>query len=211
MDADMDSGGASGFGRALAERLVNGGSKGSAKYVVCDVTKKADLQKLFDEAKSSFGGFDVMVNNAGITEKAEFTVIDINLNAVILGTRLALSHLIQEKKQGVIINTASLAGLYPQPYQPIYAASKAGVVQFTRSLSTTKDLYGIRTVAVCPSFSPTPLIEGVHIDPAYIVPVSLVIDAFMMAISDESLSGDCIRVTPKYGLDVVGRKKRAKL
>ncbi|KAI8917933.1 hypothetical protein BC831DRAFT_484448 [Entophlyctis helioformis] len=242
------TGASSGFGKALAERLVGLGAKvvlgdvtvaagnalandlnrtraGSAVFVKCDVTKKADLQALFDAAKSKFGQINIMVNNAGIAERAAYEkdltdawtlVLDIDLTAVILGTRLAMTEMVKQGKGGVIINTASLAGLYPQPLQPVYAAAKGGVVMFTRSMGYAADKHKIHVNAICPSFSKTGILDTgkdmassndlvSSIDMSQLVPVPTVIDAFVMAIEDESLKGDLLRVTPQYGIDIVGR------
>ena len=107
-----------------------------------------------------------MINNAGIGENTPFPinlfdnwvkVIDIDLTAVILGTRLALVHFERYKvKEGVIVSTASLAGLINADFQPVYAAAKAGVVNFCRSLGYLKK-QGVRVTAICPAFSPTAL------------------------------------------------------
>ncbi|KAJ3043907.1 hypothetical protein HDV00_003946 [Rhizophlyctis rosea] len=224
------TGASSGFGLALAERLVGKGAKvvlgdvaetpgkaleeslnkkrsGSAVFVKCDVTRREDILRLFETAKQRFGKFDIVVNNAGIAENKHFAddhedawikVVDINLTAVILGTRIAISEFMKERRKGVIVNTASLAGLYPQPGQPVYAATKGGVVHFTRSFTLLGKAKGIRVNAICPSFSPTNIVKGavdLH-GQAFakaiekeLVPVPQVIDAFEKAIEDESLAG----------------------
>lgn len=79
--------------------------------------------------------------------------MDIDLNAVMLGSRLALKYMNQQRggggAAGVILNTASLAGLYPQAFQPAYAAAKGGVVHFTRSLAQQFKNSDIRINAIC--------------------------------------------------------------
>ena len=74
--------------------------------------------------------------------------MDVNLIAVIMGTRLALTQMKKQPAGGVIVNIASLAGLYPQPHTPIYSTSKSGVVMLTRSLSPALPSK-IRINAVC--------------------------------------------------------------
>jgi 15-hydroxyprostaglandin dehydrogenase (NAD) len=78
----------------------------------------------------------IVVNNAGIGENQEFltnssdswkTVVDVDLIAVILGTRLAIDEFRRQSTGGVILNTASMAGLGPMPSQPVYSGAKAGV------------------------------------------------------------------------------------
>ncbi|KAJ3163044.1 hypothetical protein HDU86_002213 [Geranomyces michiganensis] len=205
-------------GKALADE-INAQFPRRAVFAVCDVTKKQDQEALFTLAKTQFGSIDIVVNNAGIGESGVFAddttdswlaVLRIDLEAVILGTRLALTHMSESNSGGVIVNTASLAGLYPQPFQPVYAAAKGGVVHFTRSFAALGKERGIRVNAVCPSFSPTGIVESAK--KAYgpdiarfmgkdMVPVELVIDAFILAIEDESLSGAALRVTTQHGID----------
>ncbi|KAL2915738.1 hypothetical protein HK105_204684 [Polyrhizophydium stewartii] len=223
-------------GRAL-EAQLNSSRPKSAVFVKCNVTDRRDLQNLFTVAKKQFGEINIMVNNAGIGEKMPFfedkedgwrIVVDIDLTAVIMGTRMAVNEMVKQGKGGAIVNTASLAGMYPQPLQPVYSAVKGGVVMFTRSLDHLADDHGIYVNAVCPSFSPTGILDseaGRAISATTpLVPVELVIDAFIKAIQDETLKGAgidsrcgiahvltepmcgppgaTIRVTPKYGIDV---------
>ena len=126
-------------------------------------------------------------------------VVDIDLTAVILGTRLAIASFQQNGKSGVIINTASQAGLFPQPYQPVYAASKGGVVHFTRSLRHLAKTDKIFVNAICPGFVQTPL--GAPASQLYTIkewiPIERVVEAFLQCIQDETLRGDCLNVSIK--------------
>jgi len=76
---------------------------------------------------------------------------------VILGTRLGVLAM-RPHGGGVIVNTASMGGLLPMPTAPVYAATKAGVIHFTRSLAYLKDEANIRVNAICPSYVDTPLL-----------------------------------------------------
>ncbi|KAI8604769.1 hypothetical protein EDD21DRAFT_365356 [Dissophora ornata] len=245
------TGASSGFGKALAARLVGKGVKviladidikdgerlanelnyghdgKVAHFIRCDVTNYGHQADMFKAAEKHFGGVDIIINNAGIAEKnplweddegAWKKVIDIDLSAVVEGTRLGIQALKKQGRGGVIINTASLAGLYPQPLTPVYSAAKFGVIGLTRSCKELGD--NIRVNAVAPSFSDTKIISGVKelvMTMAPLVPVELVIDAFMMLIEDDSYRGDVARVTPKYGVSIIGRtvgnskEKKAKL
>ncbi|KAG0078558.1 hypothetical protein BGZ92_001416 [Podila epicladia] len=196
-----------------------------AFFVQCDVTKYDQQAELFAAAFKHFGGVDIIVNNAGIAENAPLwadetgvwkKVIDIDLSAVIEGTRLGIHALQKQKRPGVIINTASLAGLYPQAMTPVYSAAKFGVVGFTRSFKDFPD--GIRVNAVAPSFADTKIIapiKDVVTSMGPLVTVDMVTDAFMLLIEDDQYSGDVARITPSYGIDVIGknqkRPKNAKL
>ncbi|KAF9551776.1 hypothetical protein EC957_004099 [Mortierella hygrophila] len=216
-------------GLRLANELNYGKKEEVAYFVQCDVTKYDQQAALFTAAQTHFGRVDIIANNAGIAENAPLwedekgiwkKVIDIDLSAVVEGTRLGIEAL---KKQGgeggVIINTASLAGLYPQPRTPVYSAAKFGVVGFTRSFKDFGD--NIRINAVAPSFAPTKIIEPIKevvTKMGALVTVEMVTDAFMLLIEDDSYSGDIARVTPQYGISVLGRtvasadkKKKSKL
>ncbi|KAF9176950.1 hypothetical protein BGZ51_009370 [Haplosporangium sp. Z 767] len=242
------TGASSGFGKALAERLVGKGAKvvladidikdglrlaneldygkkeKVAVFVQCDVTKYDQQAALFEAAQLHFGGVDIIVNNAGIAEYKPLweddigiwkKVVEIDLMAVIEGTRLGIEALKKQGRGGVIINTASLAGLYPQPMTPVYSAAKFGVIGFTRSFKDFGD--NIRVNAVAPSFSPTKIIEPIKEAVAQmgaLVTVEMVIDAFMLLIEDDSHSGDVARVTPQFGISVIGKTvggKKSKL
>jgi 15-hydroxyprostaglandin dehydrogenase (NAD) len=140
----------------------------SAIFAQCDVTQRASIENAVNTASKSFGRFDIMVNNAGIafptedfvlesTEKWK-KVVDINMMGVFYGTQIAIQELKKNDKGGLIINTASAAGIYPQYHAPIYAATKAAVVHLTRSLKNLQKDFNIRVVAVCPTYTVTPLI-----------------------------------------------------
>ncbi|KAG0260531.1 hypothetical protein BGZ95_004404, partial [Linnemannia exigua] len=199
-----------------------------AYFVQCDVTQYHQQTALFTAAQKHFGRVDIIVNNAGIAENAPLwedekgiwkKVIDIDLSAVIEGTRLGIEALKKKPdgEGGVIINTASLAGLYPQPRTPVYSAAKFGVVGFTRSFKDFGN--NIRVNAVAPSFAPTKIIEPIKeavSKMGALVTIEMVTDAFMLLIEDDSYSGDIARITPQYGISVLGRtvatdKKKAKL
>src|SRR5215208_5537726 len=188
------SGSASGIGRAAVLALVERGAKvvvadvdedggrqtvdmtgkqgGSAVFRRCDVTKTEDLRSAFDWAVEHFGWLDIAFNNAGIGGKDLFAddpgdwarIIDIDLTAVIDATRLAVRKMPLAGNAGVIINTASLIGLWPMPSAPVYAAAKAGVVNFSRSLAYLFEEANIRVNAICPEIVDTPMARGLGED-----------------------------------------------
>ena len=181
------SGGASGIGRAAVLALIERGARvvvadvdegggrrtvemagekgGDAVFCRCDVTKSEDLGSAFDLATERFGRFDIAFNNAGIGGEDLFAddrgdwkrVIDIDLTAVVDATRLAVRKMRSSGNPGAIVNTASLIGLWPMPEAPVYAAAKAGVVNFTRSLGYLAEESSIRVNAICPELVDTPL------------------------------------------------------
>ena len=236
--AAVVSGAASGIGRATAKALAAAGAKvivadmddaggattvkmiegegGIAIFQHCDVTKTEDLAAAFAAAKEHFGSFDIAFNNAGIGSESLFDddsgnwrrTIDINLTAVIDATRIAVRAM-QMGRGGVIINTASMGGLLPMPGSPVYAATKAGVVNFTRSLAYLAPQNRIRVNAICPSFTNSPLVqksgeEGVErmkeLVGGILQPEDIAAGVLEL-IDDDSRAGSIMRVTVRGGRD----------
>lgn len=184
------TGAGSGIGRATALRLAKEGARvvvadvndagaaetvsmiaaagGTAAATHVDVTKHEDIDAMLDFAEKTFGPVDIMYNNAGIGTgqprfpdcgEAQWTrVIDVDLIAVIEGARKAILRM--RERGGVIINTASMAGLFGYAADPVYAAAKHGVVGITRALAGLKE-QGIRVNCVCPGVVDTPMVTGI--------------------------------------------------
>jgi short-subunit dehydrogenase len=128
--------------------------------VACDVADAAGREALVREADAAFGGVHVLVNNAGIestfsyhrlaTEEIE-RVIAVNLIAPMLLTRLVLPGMLA-RREGHIVNIASLAGKQGPAFNEPYAASKAGLIGFTQSLRAEYRGTGVSASVVCPGF-----------------------------------------------------------
>ncbi|BBN17225.1 prostaglandin reductase 3 [Marchantia polymorpha subsp. ruderalis] len=189
----------------------------SAIFIKCDVTVPEQLFRAFELHEQTYGRLDVCVNNAGIGEDQNFDAdlssdgkgkwrrtMDVNLSAVIDGTRLAVQTMRRTKQPGVIINVASAAGLYPSIAMPIYSASKAGVVMFSRSLGGLKR-EGIRVNALCPEFVDTALAKLVN--PRVItnlggyLPMDAILKGALQLIEDESKAGDTLWLTVRRGAE----------
>lgn len=134
------------------------GSKGIA--VKANVANADDIENLIKEAEAQLGKIDILVNNAGITKdgllirmkEQDFTdVIDVNLKGVFLTTKLIGKKMLKQKS-GSIVNITSVVGLMGNAGQANYAASKAGVVGFTKSVAREFASRGIRVNAVAPGF-----------------------------------------------------------
>jgi 3-oxoacyl-[acyl-carrier protein] reductase len=139
---------------------------------ISDVTDEAQIQALLDHA-DSFGGIDVMINNAGLGGTAnvlEMTddqwqrVIDISLTGTFRCIRAVGQRMVDAGKKGVIVNNASVIGWRAQEGQAHYAAAKAGVMSLTRSAAMDLAPHGIRVNAVAPSLAMHPFLAKVTSD-----------------------------------------------
>ncbi len=139
---------------------------GTATYVRTDVTEPRSVEALIAAAEAEYGGLDIIFNNAGlvsgepawpdITSETLLRVMNVNLGGVVLGTQLAIPAL-RRRGGGAIVNTASMAALFPMVQVPIYSATKAAVAMFTRACAPMAD-EGIRVNAVLPGLVDTPLL-----------------------------------------------------
>ena len=140
-----------------------------ARGHVLDVTDREQVDAMVDAVKAEFGRIDVLVNNAGITKDARLqkmtleqfdAVIDVNLRGVFHCAQ-AVSHTMVEQGSGVILNASSVVGIYGNFGQTNYAASKFGVIGFTKTWSRELGPKGIRVNAVAPGFVETPILATI--------------------------------------------------
>ena len=134
-----------------------------------DVTKCERVDEVVAAVKQQFGRIDVLVNNAGITQDARLQkmtleqfdkVIDVNLRGVFHCAQAVCGTMI-EQGEGVILNASSVVGVYGNFGQTNYAATKAGVIGFTKTWSRELGPKGIRVNAVAPGFVETPILATV--------------------------------------------------
>jgi 3-oxoacyl-[acyl-carrier protein] reductase len=149
---------------AVVAEITKAGGKAVA--VQGDMSRQADIDRLFAETKQAFGKLDVLVNNAGIFEFRPLEAIDtehfhkqFNLN--VLGLLLATKKAAElfGEAGGVVINTSSVVAVSPQPSGSVYSATKAAVDAITRSLAIELGPKRIRVNSVNPGMIET---EGVH-------------------------------------------------
>jgi 3-oxoacyl-[acyl-carrier protein] reductase len=148
----------------ISEIRNNGGK---AEMVQGDVSSFEDSEKVIKFAVESFGRLDILVNNAGITKdtlllrmkEEDFSkVLDINLKGVFNCTKHA-SNIMLKQKSGRIINISSVIGLIGNAGQANYAAAKAGIIGFTKSVAKELGTRGITANAIAPGFITTDMTE----------------------------------------------------
>jgi NAD(P)-dependent dehydrogenase (short-subunit alcohol dehydrogenase family) len=181
------TGAASGIGRASARRFADEGARvmvadlaaieGEAlaaeiggSFCHVDVADEASVERLFEATSATFGGVDVLFNNAGISPPEDDSILttsldawrrvqEVNLTSVYLCCRYGIPHL-QARGGGSIINTASfVAVLGSATSQVSYTASKGGVLSMSRELGVQFAREGIRVNALCPGPVNTPLLQ----------------------------------------------------
>ena len=184
------TGGASGIGAATAARFLEEGSKVAILdrdrkacdkirqelsalqgTFIADVTDLEQVQRAFREVVSAMGGLDVVINNAGISVRHKFLditseewnrVMAVNLTGVFYVAQTAARYMM-EHNGGVILNTASTNGIMGYPYYADYNASKAGVIELTRSMALEL-APKVRVNAVAPGYVMTPMQRAEYSD-----------------------------------------------
>lgn len=227
-NVSLATGAGSGIGRAIALRLANEGASvvvadvdeatgaetvrlidaagGRAAFVRADVAREPDTRAMVEFARETFGGLDVLVNNAGFANDVSFPDAPLErwrgvIDVCLLGTMYATQHAVaaMRGRGGAIVNIASMAGLGFAPHgSPEYAAAKAGVVRLSASLATLNESAGVRVNCVCPDWVDTPASrryratmspeELASVPPKMLTPEDIA-DAVVELIRDDSLAG----------------------
>ena len=157
-------------GQETVEMIQKSG--GDAVFIEADVSQAADVERMVKTTVNTYGQIDILFNNAGVgqtgnsmletTEDEWDRVLNINLKGVFLCSKWAIPVML-DQGGGVIINTASIAGLVGLPGIPAYGVSKAGVIQLTRMMAAEYGRQNIRVNCICPGAIQTPMTESVSL------------------------------------------------
>uniref|UniRef100_A0A8B9ER88 15-hydroxyprostaglandin dehydrogenase [NAD(+)] n=1 Tax=Anser cygnoides TaxID=8845 RepID=A0A8B9ER88_ANSCY len=192
-------------------------------FIQCDVTDPEQLKGAFKKVIEHFGRLDIVVNNAGVNNEKDWeSTIQINLTSVIRGTYLGLEYMRKGNggDGGVIINISSLAGLMPAAFQPVYCATKHGVIGFTRSIALAANIenYGVRLNTICPGFVNTPILQSIDKEEnmgqyfSYkdeiknmmqfygVMDPSIIAEGLITIIEDDTLNGEVMKITASQGI-----------
>lgn len=160
--ADIDSQG----GQETVETIRNNG--GEAVFVQVNVTKANEVEKMISTAVEKFGQLNILYNNAGIpqqmkmmetvTEEEWDLIMNVNVKGIFLGCKYAVP-VMKNLGQGVIINTASAAGVLPRPNQFTYSVSKGAVITLTKALAAEVGPFNIRVNCINPGPTLTPMMS----------------------------------------------------
>ena len=191
------SGGSRGIGKATARRFLEEGAivffcghdagdvertirefklLGKIDGMTCDVSQEDDVNRLIEAAEAFMGGFDVLVNNAGIAWQEDFLAITaenwdrimaVNLCGQFLVAQAVARKMVAAENGGAIINMSSTNGLVGEEQYAHYNASKGGIMQLTKTMALELGKFGIRVNALCPGYILTPLNREIY--PAQVV------------------------------------------
>ena len=201
-------------------------SGGVAQFINADVAKASDVERMVQATVNAYARLDILFNNAGVpmsftpieevSEELYDKILAVNLKGIFLGCKYA-TPIMKKQGGGVIINTASIAGLRARPGLNVYCASKGGAILLTKAVAIELAPYNIRVNAINPVATDTPMLPGFIGDrdleegrKAFIATIPLgrlaipedIANAALYLACDESsmLTGTCIDVDGGRGI-----------
>ena len=138
--------------------------------IQADITDYNQCKNVLDRTLAKFKTLDILINNAGITKDKALAmmlpedwhqVLNTNLNGTFNMTKACIITFLKQK-QGCILNMSSVSGLTGMPRQTNYSASKAGIIGFSKALAKEVAPYNIRVNVVCPGYTNTDMLKGLH-------------------------------------------------
>ena len=153
---------------AAKKKIINEYDDSQVLAEQCDVTKRSDISEILDKIQKKFSGLDILVNNAGTNKRANEPhllsdddwrfVIDTNLTSIHNVTSLCFP-IIKKRGGGKIINIGSMMSIFGSAYASAYAASKGGVVQYTKSCAIAWAKYNVQVNAILPGWIVTEMTD----------------------------------------------------
>ncbi|MBM3540525.1 MAG: glucose 1-dehydrogenase [Alphaproteobacteria bacterium] len=159
-------------GQAVAAGIAAKG--GRARYVRCDVSRRAEVSALMDTAVSAFGHLDVAIANAALVDEGDVMAVTdetfervfaVNVKGTFLTDQEAAKRMIAGRRRGVLINIASTVAVVGDNYEGCYSATKGAVNLLTRTFALSLAPHGIRVVAIGPGPVKTAMMAGPLSDP----------------------------------------------
>ncbi len=152
-------------GETAAEEINQ--QDGKALFIETDVTQETEVYDLIQKTIKHSGSLDILYNNAGyeeyhklheLSDESWNRQMDINLRGCYLTCKFAIQHFMK-RKNGVILNTSSIAGIFPTRNRPAYNAAKGGVIMLTKNIAMEYGEYNIRANVICPGVVRTKMIR----------------------------------------------------
>lgn len=156
------------LGTELEDEITASG--GEALFVACDVSRRGDIEHLVDETVRAYGGIDIVLNNAGVNHSANFFditdedwdwVMSVDLKGTFMLSQSAARVMVEQGREGVIINMSSVMAVLALADQVPYCAAKGGVNQLTKAMALALADKGIRVNGCAPGPVMTELMERV--------------------------------------------------
>jgi 3-oxoacyl-[acyl-carrier protein] reductase len=182
-----------------------------------DVRSNDEWQAVFPRAVEAMGFVDCIINNSGILKAfwchetpADIVdlMLDVNVKGVMFGTQVAAAHMI-ERKNGHVINIASMAGMAPITGQSVYSGSKYAVRGYTLACAAELSKHGVACTAICPSGVQTPLFAGQEQDEAaamlFVEKNLLTVEDIEWAILKKAIPGEPLEVALPFKLAIQAR------